>query len=107
MKTAELLEGAISDGVKFSVNGAGKIKLTGGQDTVNKWLPVIREHKAALLKILSPARHNDPAACEGCDRYELVEIMGAGVRGCLYTAPGKYSDGWKRLPNDLERCIIH
>jgi hypothetical protein len=58
MKPTELLERAFSDGVQVSLNGAGKIKLTGNESAVKEWLPEIREHKQELVRLLSgePAR---------------------------------------------------
>lgn len=48
-----------------------------------------------------------PEPCKSCNRFEAVEIQGMAIPGCLYTAPGPYSDGWRRLPADLDKCLFH
>jgi hypothetical protein len=50
---------------------------------------------------------NTPAPCRNCKRLEVINIMGLDIPGCLYDAPGEYSESWKRLPIDLKKCIIH
>ena len=47
-----------------------------------------------------------PAICTACDQLEVVNIMGKDVPGCLYTAIGEYPDGWKRLPDGIEKCLF-
>jgi hypothetical protein len=48
---------------------------------------------------------NTPKICTNCERLEIVEITGKLVSGCLYTAPGDYPDGWRRLPDGLKKCM--
>lgn len=48
---------------------------------------------------------NTPAICMNCERLEIVAIMGKHVPGCLYTTPGEYPDGWRRLPGSLKKCM--
>jgi hypothetical protein len=59
------------------------------------------------LPVLTSPLLKSLAICQSCNRLDLVEIMGADVPGCLYDAGGDYPDGWKRLPLDMKRCIIH
>lgn len=46
-----------------------------------------------------------PLVCRGCKRLESLSISGKNAHGCLYQALGEYSDGWRRLPANLERCL--
>jgi TubC N-terminal docking domain len=46
-----------------------------------------------------------PDLCKDCPRLEIVNIMGTDVPGCLYLAPGEYTDGWRRLPQGIEECL--
>ncbi len=45
-----------------------------------------------------------PLICFGCGQLEVVTILEKDVPGCLYTAISEYHDGWKRLPDGIERC---
>jgi hypothetical protein len=46
-----------------------------------------------------------PHLCTDCPRLEIVNIIDVDVPGCLYAAPGEYSDGWRRLPKGIEECL--
>jgi hypothetical protein len=50
---ATIIERMVADGVKLTITAAGTIKAKGPQDAVNRWLPLIRENKAALLETLT------------------------------------------------------
>jgi hypothetical protein len=49
MIAAELIEQAAEEGVTLVLSPAGKIKATGVQVIVDKWLPVIRDNKQIIL----------------------------------------------------------
>lgn len=55
MTPATIIQQATADGVNLALSGAGTIKAAGSSDAVNRWLPVIREHKAELLAELQAA----------------------------------------------------
>lgn len=60
MTPAAILKEAFADGVSLALSPAGTIKATGDGAAVNRWLPAIREHKAAIIKALLEA-----SACTG------------------------------------------
>lgn len=105
MIQTEIIQQALADGVLISVDGLENLELTGDEAAIDKWLPVIRENKVALLKELSPVKDASPSVCQNCPRLESVEIMGRMVAGCLYQAPEPYTDGWRRLPADMTKCL--
>jgi hypothetical protein len=53
MTPAAIIREAAADGVSLALSSAGTIKATGDQAAVNRWLPVLREHKPALLAALA------------------------------------------------------
>ena len=52
MNTADILEHAFDDGVTMSLTPTGTIKMRGDGAAVNRWLPMIREHKPDILAAL-------------------------------------------------------
>ena len=65
MNPARILERASADGVTLTLSPAGTIKATGDGAAVNRWLPVIREHKPGILAALQEAANDllpNPAA---------------------------------------------
>ena len=105
MTATEIIQQALNDGVAIHPDGAGSIRLVGDESMVQKWSPMIRENKPALLAAMSPLQ--TPAPCEGCSRFKAVSIIGKLVSGCLYLAPGEFFDGWRRIPGNLDACIWH
>ncbi len=59
MTPAAIIRQAQAEGVKLALSPAGTIKAAGNGEAVNRWLPIIREHKAELLEELRAA--NDTA----------------------------------------------
>ena len=55
MTPTATIQRAAADGVRLSLSPAGTIKATGDQAAVNRWLPLIREHKPAITKALLEA----------------------------------------------------
>ena len=52
MTPATIIREAKAEGVSLAVTSAGTIKATGDQGAVSRWLPVVREHKPAIIKEL-------------------------------------------------------
>ncbi len=53
MTPSTVLREATMDGVILSISAAGKVKAVGSRGQVDKWLPIIREHKISLVALLS------------------------------------------------------
>lgn len=107
MSAAEIIQKALKAGVIIAPDGAENIKVIGEQDVVERWLSTVRENKPAILAALIPGKDtaDAPAVCRGCTRFEVVDILGKQIPGCLYIAPGQYFDGWRRLPVNLRKCL--
>jgi hypothetical protein len=52
MTAATIIREAHSDGVKLALSATGTVKVTGDGAAVNRWLTVIREHKAEIIEVL-------------------------------------------------------
>ena len=55
MTPATIIQKAQADGVTLVLSPSGTIKLAGDREAVNRWLPIIREHKDVLLSELRAA----------------------------------------------------
>lgn len=52
MTPASLIYQAKSEGIQFTLSTEGKLKLRGESAVIDRLLPAIREHKAAIMKLL-------------------------------------------------------
>lgn len=59
MNPAKIIKQSAADGVLIKLSADGALKATGDQKHVDKWLPVIREHKPEIIKTLSEAMTAD------------------------------------------------
>jgi hypothetical protein len=53
MTPAAIIREAEADGVSLALSSAGTIKAAGDQAAVNRWLPVLREHKLGIVVALA------------------------------------------------------
>ena len=58
MTPATLLRDATADGIEFRMLD-GTLKASGEPAALNRWLPIIREHKAAILESLASGASSD------------------------------------------------
>jgi len=56
MNAATLIARAAAEGVILDLTAAGTLKASGTTTTVDRWLPVIRQHKEAILAALKVRR---------------------------------------------------
>jgi hypothetical protein len=66
MTPAAIIRDAQAEGVTLALSPSGSIKAVGDSATVNRWLPIIVEHKPGIVVILQAA--NDPALPAELDR---------------------------------------
>lgn len=87
MTPTAIIRQAQADGVTLALSSAGTIKATGNGEAVNRWLPVIREHKAELLAVVELARlirlYADHHGFSTGDHDELMEVALRNVEGWL------------------------
>ena len=82
MNPATIIIQATADGVSLALSATGAIKATGESAVVNRWLPLIREHKVDIILELQAAANdavqiwpdltvdrNIVTACPGCQHF--------------------------------------
>lgn len=65
MTPATIIREAQVDGVRLALSPAGNIKATGDGAAVNRWLAVIREHKAEIMDVLNGGAADTATASRG------------------------------------------
>ncbi len=78
MTPAAIIKQASADGVTLTPTTAGTIKAIGDKAAVERWLPVIREHKPGIVAALHEA-DNDPIKPTPADAR--IEKMVAKLEG--------------------------
>jgi hypothetical protein len=76
MTPAAIIKNAAAEGVMLALTPVGTIKATGEGAAVNRWLPVIREHKPGIVTALQEAANEplpDPAT--EARRRRLLELL--------------------------------
>ena len=58
MSPATIIIQATADGVRLALSATGTIKATGEAAVVNRWLPLIREHKVDIISELQAAAND-------------------------------------------------
>lgn len=114
MIAAEVLHDIKMSGLIITVIEGGLLTVEPREKITEPLRANIRACKSDLIKLLSGENDQAPAAasrpvipkpCTACMRLELIDIMGQPIAGCLYPATGEYPEGWRRLPEQLEKCI--
>ncbi len=79
MTPATIIQQAQADGVMLALSPTGSIKAVGNGEAVNRWLPVIRQHKAELLEELRAANDGAfdtlPEAATEARRHKVLAML--------------------------------
>ncbi len=73
----------------------------------------VAEHQKQKIRLLSGDRSEEgqdtPAICRGCAQSETIHIEGKpAMHGCVRRLDvGPWAEEWRRLPADMQRCIVH
>ena len=130
MTPATIIRAAQADGVKLAPSSVGMIKATGDRTAVNRWLTVIREHKAEIIALLAEPFDRDAfeeragivefdagltrAEAEAVAWHEddrrlcthCLNLLPGGV--CKVAAPGlpvSAMKGYRPIQDVLRRCL--
>jgi hypothetical protein len=95
MEAIEVKKRAEADGIQFILDG-GKLKARGSHEVVNKWLPVIKKHKADLMTVLSVRlwTQGNPYECISCGRATGWTTSGQPL--CPACVPPADPEGYRR-----------
>ena len=72
MTPATIIKEVMADGVRLALTPTGTIKATGDQEVLDRWLPLIRENKPAIVAVLQEAA-NETRKPEGAE-YTLADL---------------------------------
>ncbi len=61
MTPATIIQSATADGISLSLSASGAITAGGDQSKIVRWMPVIREHKAAIIAALRVGAGDTPS----------------------------------------------
>ena len=70
MTPATLIAQAAADGISLAISETGNIKAVGGGDAVQRWAPVLRQHKASILEVLRGTETPHKPSSFDLDQYE-------------------------------------
>jgi hypothetical protein len=125
MTPAKIINQSAADGVIISLSVAGKVKATGIQEHVDKWLPTIREYKMSLIAFLSDAEtdasenraeiavHRNssilPTVADTDDRRQCSQCLNLRGRACGIAKPERgalvvANVGYRPQPDTPHRC---
>jgi hypothetical protein len=102
MTAEEIIRRAAADRVIVRVSDNGKLKAKGENDAIGRWLPLLRQHKAEITKLImkgqgvvaKPARTINKFCQDYCPDLESLTLPGEGpVLGCADPLTGS----WTRL----------
>lgn len=73
MTAAEIIQSADFDGVKLDLTPEGKLHYSGDPVLIAEWLPILREHKSAIVEELHrERRHKKVLAMLGNRKYAVL-----------------------------------
>ncbi|MDP2867591.1 hypothetical protein [Methyloversatilis sp.] len=97
MNPAAIIREARADGVCLELGKPGTIKATGEADAVNRWLAVIREHKADIIEALNDAKTEPIVATRWRLKFAKGELLEVS-----YCPPATSAYALERYPHAID-----
>lgn len=97
MTPATIIREAQSEGVRLALSPTGTIKATGDGAAVNRWLAVIREHKAEIIDVLKVGAGDTATA----SRWWLVHYPDGAPVEVRTSPPATHTEIMERHPNAI------
>ena len=88
MNALSIIEAATAEGLTVNLSPTGSLKAIGEQEAVNRWCPLLKQHKAEIINLLSKkpggaieaTRPTLPSWCNPrCDCYHRLELPEIGT----------------------------
>ncbi len=89
MTPATTIQNAAADGVSLSLSARGTITVGGHHPMVSRWLPVIREHKAAIIEVLRVGAGDTPSITSSAETVRPFDVETFEERAAIAEF-----DGW-------------
>ena len=109
MNALSIIEAATAEGLTVNLSPTGSLKAIGEQEAVNRWQPLLKQHKAEIINLLAtgkPGRATEAARpiphwCRtDCPGLETIPLPNEGeTAGCVHPVTGT----WRRLDR-LTEC---
>ncbi len=102
MNALAIIEAATAEGLVVGLAPSGSLKAVGEQEVVDRWRPLLKQHKVEIINLLSRepggavvATRPLPSWCRGdCPGLEVIPLPNEGdVAGCVHPITG----AWRRL----------
>ncbi len=103
MNAQAIIEAAAAEGLIIELSQSGSLKVRGEKQVVNRWRPLLMQHKADIINLLSKkpggavqATHPAlPRWCRiDCPGLETILLPNEGeVAGCV----NPFTESWRRL----------
>ena len=77
MTPAAIIKDAAAEGVMLALTPAGTINARGNGDAVNRWLPLIREHKPGIVAALQRVNEPLPDPAMEARRQRVLAMLAA------------------------------
>lgn len=83
MNALAIIEAATAEGLVVNLSPTGSLKATGEQEAVNRWRPLLKQHKAEIINLLigkaggvvTATRPTLPNWCNArCEHYHRLEV---------------------------------
>ena len=70
MTPATIIARAEAEGISLAISDSGNIKAIGSGDIVQRWVPVLRQHKASILRVLRKTETPHKPSSFDLDHFE-------------------------------------
>ncbi|ADW16663.1 hypothetical protein Despr_0483 [Desulfobulbus propionicus DSM 2032] len=112
MNARAIIEAAVTDGLVVNLSPTGSLKAIGEQEAVNRWRPLLKQHKTEIINLLSgkpsgemqATRPTLPNWCNArCDHYHRLDVPDVGtMQWCCWETDERH---WRRDRIDtMSRC---
>ena len=108
MSALAIIEAATAEGLTVNLSPTGSLKAIGEQETVNRWRPLLKQHKAEIINLLATdkpggaieaTRSSVPSWCSArCEHFHKLSIPTLGT--VLWCCWEEDSTHWRRLRVD-------
>ena len=111
MTAAGVLESAAAEGLIISLSPPGDLDVTGGPESLDRWLPLLRQYKAGIIELLSGEQDGvveppHPDWCRAdCKHLRQVELDDLPPVTACYHWQSPTSWTWARLDR-LDACPL-
>lgn len=106
MSAADIIEAALRDGLSLSIKEEGVLHYSGDEDSVARWLPVIRENKTEILQAIQRldllTAESVTASADGSSCWWRFYYADGTIKEAVFSPPATRSQALRREPQATE-----